>query len=105
MKRTLSLVLKKPTSRYVTLAAITRTFASMSVASYLPIFFLKVYPGFKSQYAILNAASLAICGFISSLSGGIISDYFEKKNLRAKSYVCMASSFLAFPLTALCCLN
>jgi MFS family permease len=54
---------------------------------------------------VLNAASLAICGFISSLSGGLISDYFEKKNKRAKSIVCMVSSFMAFPLTAACCLN
>ena len=51
-----------------------------------------------------NAASLAVCGFLSSLLGGILSDQYEKRDLRAKSKVCMASSFMAFPLTAMCCL-
>ena len=53
---------------------------------------------------MVNALSLAIGGLISSLAGGIISDKLESKNLLAKSWVCIASSLIAFPLTALCCL-
>jgi hypothetical protein len=34
-----------------------------------------------------------------------LSDYFEKKDKMSKAYVCMASSAIAAPLTALCCLN
>lgn len=105
MKRTLVIALKQPTARWVTVAAIMRTFAGISCATYLPIFFLKVYPAFKSQYAVINALSLAIGGLVASLAGGIISDHFEGKNLMSKAYICMISSLLAFPLTALCCLN
>ena len=82
-----------------------RTFAGISCATYLPIFFLKVYPTFKAQYAVTNALALAIGGLVASLAGGIISDYFESKNKMSKAYVCMISSGIAAPLTALCCLN
>ena len=97
-------LMKEPTSRWVTIASMMRSLAGISVATFLPIYFLKVFPDFKNQFAVLNAASLAIGGLISSLAGGIISDMFEKKNLMAKSYVCIVSSAVAFPLTALCCL-
>ena len=42
---------------------------------------------------------------MASLAGGIISDHFEGKNLMSKAYICMFSSFIAFPLLALCCLS
>lgn len=105
LKRTLTLVIENPTSRYVTLAAIMRTFGGISVATYLPIYFLKVFPAYRNQYAVINAASLAIGGLISSLAGGIIADRFESKSLMTKSYVCIVSSLMAFPLTALSCLG
>jgi len=82
-----------------------RVLAGMACASFLPIYFLKVFPGYKEEYAVANAAALAICGLVSSMAGGIISDKFESKNLMAKSYVCIVSSLMTFPLTALCCLN
>ena len=105
MKRTLTLVISNPTSRYVTLAAIMRTFGGIAVATYLPIYFLKVFPAYREQYAVINALSLAIGGLFASLAGGIISDRFESKNLMTKSYVCIFSSLAAFPLTALSCLG
>ena len=37
-----------PTSRWVTVAAMMRTFGSIAVATFLPIFFLKVYPNYRS---------------------------------------------------------
>ena len=36
-----------PTSRWVTLAAIIRTFGGIAVATYLPLYYLKVYPDYK----------------------------------------------------------
>jgi predicted MFS family arabinose efflux permease len=66
--------MKSPTSRWVTIAAMMRTIAGIAVATFLPIYFLKVYPNNKEQFAVLNAVSLAIGGLISSLLGGIISD-------------------------------
>ena len=36
-----------PTSRWVTIAAIIRTFGGIAVATYLPLYYLKVYPDYK----------------------------------------------------------
>jgi nitrate/nitrite transporter NarK len=81
-----------------------RTFAGISAATYLPVYFLKVFPAYKAEYAVWNAVSLAVGGLVASLAGGIISDHFESKSLMSKAYICMISSALAFPLLALCCL-
>jgi MFS family permease len=96
--------MKSPTSRWVTIAAMMRSLAGIAVATFLPVYFLKVFPNNKESFAYLNALSLAVGGLISSLLGGIISDFYEKNDLMAKSKVCMYSSLFAFPLTALCCL-
>lgn len=100
----MTLVLKQPTTRWVTLASMMRVLGSVAVSTYLPIFFLKVYPSYKDQFAVVNALSLAIGGFFASIAGGYLSDKLENKSLMAKSLICMTSSFLAFPLTAACCL-
>lgn len=95
---------KQPTTRWVTLASMVRIFASTTLATYLPIYFLKVYPSCKDKFALANALSLLIGGLSASLAGGIISDRLETKTYMAKSYICMVSCFIALPLTAACCL-
>jgi hypothetical protein len=40
-------IVKNPTCRWVLLGTIMRTIAGISAATYLPIYFLKVYPDFK----------------------------------------------------------
>ena len=82
-----------------------RIIAGVTSSYFVPVFFMKVYPGFRDTFAVSNAASMAICGLASSMAGGIISDTFEKKSFMSKAFVCMTSSFLAFPLMAACCLN
>ena len=105
MKRTILDLWTRPTAKWVTLGTFVRTFGGIASAVYLPIYFLKVYPDYKTQYSILNAASLAVGGLVSNLLSGVLSDRLEtKENLTAKSRICMLSSLLAFPLTALCCL-
>lgn len=52
---------------------------------------------------MINAAALVLCGFSSSLIGGIISDKFEKKSYMTKSNLIMTGHFLAVPLTAIAC--
>ena len=105
MKSSIINIWRRPTHRYTAIAAILRSFGGMAAATYLPIYFLKCFPTFRNEYALMNALSLGIFGFISSMFGGIISDKYEEKNLMAKSYVCAAGSFMAFPLTAMCCLT
>jgi MFS family permease len=98
------MTMKSPTSRMITFGSMMRTFGGIAVATYLPLYFLRVYPEYKQQFAVANALSLAIGGLISSMAGGIIADKMEAKDYRAKSWVCIVSSLMAFPLTAICCL-
>ena len=100
-KKALFNIWESPTSRYATIAAALRSFGGVAITIYIPVFFQKVYPMYKSEYAIANALALAIFGFASSITGGIISDQFEKKNLMSKAYICMFGSALAFPFVAI----
>jgi MFS family permease len=52
---------------------------------------------------LINAAALTICGFSSSLIGGILSDKYEKNSYMTKSRIIMTGHFLAVPLTAIAC--
>ena len=96
-------VMKAPTSKWITIASMFRKFGDMAISCYIPIFFLKVYPSFKTEYAFLNAIMLTVLGFSSNLLGGIIGDRFEKRNLMTKSLICTGSGVLSIPLIALAC--
>lgn len=63
------------------------------------------FPTFKLEYGLYNALIVSIMGFISTVSGGIISDRFEKSNRMTKALVCMVGSALAIPAITLCVLN
>jgi len=41
-------LMKEPTSRWVTIASMMRTLAGIAVATFLPIYFLKVFPDYKN---------------------------------------------------------
>lgn len=71
------------------------------MSSFLPVFFGKNFPAFKAEYALLNAAALSICGFVASLSGGILADKFEKKSYWTKAIICMFGCAISVPLIAL----
>ena len=94
---------ENPVCRNVFYAGFLRTLGSMIVTCFVPVFFMKVFPTYKSQYAVINAAALTIFGFSSSLIGGILSDKFEKRSYLTKSRIIMGGHFLAVPLTALAC--
>ena len=64
-----------------------------------------MFPAFKSQYAVLNAACLILCGFASSVIGGIICDRYEKKTYMAKSMVVIAGNIISVPLFAAICFS
>lgn len=103
--KALTIGLEQKTSRYVIFAAVLRVVAGVASSYFLPVFFMKVFPGYRDQYAVANAAALAFCGLASSLVGGILSDTFEKKSYLSKSIVCMGSSFLALPFCLMSCFN
>ena len=82
-------------------AGFVRTIGSTIVTAYTPVFFQRVFPGFKAKYAMLNAMALIGCGISSSLLGGIISDKFEKKSYMTKANIIMTLNVLSIPLVAI----
>lgn len=80
------------------------TFGSTTIA-FLPVFFQRVFPEFKSTYAWLNAIALITCGFSSTILGGIISDKYEKKSYMTKSLVIILGNLIGIPLFAAMCFS
>ena len=66
-----------------------------------PAYFQKVFPTFKSEFSMINAISLSVLGFISTLFGGAISDKYGPKNPKTYANICIGSSLLAAPLAIL----
>ena len=79
------------------------TFASTTTA-FLPVFFQRFFPEMKSTYAYLNAITMIVCGFSSSIIGGIISDKYEKKSYMTKSWVIILGNLIGIPFFSLMCL-
>ena len=52
----------------------------MIISAFLPVFFGRNFPAFKTEYAMLNALGISICGLLASISGGLIADKFDKKS-------------------------
>lgn len=98
-------MLQNPVCSNVFAAGFFRSIGSTIVTAYTPVFFGRVFPTFKAEYAFLNAIALTLCGFSSSLLGGIICDKFEKKSYMTKAHIVMAGNFLSIPLILLACLT
>ena len=82
-----------------------RFFGGYAIGFFMPKYFGKVYPTFKDQYSIGNAFVVSICGFISALTGGVVSDKLENnKNYMGKAYVCMFAGIMGLPTIAGCTL-
>jgi len=94
-------VFKLPTCRNVLIAGSLRNFGGIIISSFLPLFFGRNYAAYKSQYSVLNAAGMIICGLTASLGGGIIADKYEKKSYWTKAALCMSGCALSVPIIAL----
>ena len=92
------------TSRYLTIAGSFRFFETFSIVYFLPSFFQKVYPTFKTEYGLYSALIIAGCGFMSTIIGGLVSDRFEKRSKMTKAMVCIIGSLSAIIPIGLCTL-
>ena len=84
-----------PTARNTFIASSLRNFGGIIVSSFIPVFFGRVYPAFKAEFALFNALAQVIFGLTASMAGGIISDKFEKKSLMTKALVCISGCVIA----------
>lgn len=78
MFKCVSEVFSIPTARFVLIASSLRNFGGCIVASFLPVFFGRNYPQYKTEYALLNAVAVSVCGLVASVGGGLIADRFSK---------------------------
>lgn len=90
-------VMKTPISRWTTIGASSRYFGQFASDYYVPLFFLTTYPTYKTQFALAFSVINMVCGFISSLGGGMIADRFGKGRPMCKAWVCVIGSLLAMP--------
>lgn len=93
-----------PVNKFVISGAFIRIFGESIITYYLPVFFLKNFPYYKSQYSYINSAILLSAVF-SNILAGTIGDLFEKKNYRTKSFICMFGGLISFPLIAIATLQ
>ena len=68
-----------------------------SPQAYYPIFFLRKFSNFSSEFAMLYALILAVCAPLSAMISGYFSDKYGVKYSMANSYIIMAGNFLALP--------
>ena len=91
-------VLSNPINKYTLIGAFFRNFGGSCTTFFLPLFFLKNFPAFKTQYSFVNSVILSLFGLISGILGGIIADKYEKKNVWTKALICIIGSASALPL-------
>ena len=103
MKPSFKDILKNPVNRLALIATFFRNFAGSINTYYLPVFFLRNYPAYKTAFSTMNALSLSIFGMISGIVAGVVSDRFEtkNKNYMTKAYIIILGCALGFPLMAL----
>jgi hypothetical protein len=94
-----------PTCRYATIAGSFRFFGGYAIGFFMPSYFGGIYPDDKKAYSILNSVVVSACGFTSSITGGLVCDYFEKKGYyMTKAYVCIFAGAMGIPTIMGCTL-
>jgi MFS family permease len=80
------------------LASSLRFVAGSLQGAFLPQFYQTFYPDYQDQFSLLNGLLLIFGGGTGALAGGVIADYWGRKNKRAWAWVPMIGSVLAIPL-------
>jgi hypothetical protein len=94
-----------PTCRYATIAGSFRFFGGYAIGFFMPSYFGAIYPKDKALYGILNSVVVSLMGFTSSITGGLVCDYFEKKGIyMTKAYVCIFAGAMGIPMMMGCTL-
>ena len=68
--------MKNPTCRWMTFAGMCRNIDLYSIVYFMPVFFLRNYPEFKTVYCLYNGLIISIAGICATLVSGLISDKY-----------------------------
>ncbi len=71
-------IIINPTCRWICIAGSFRFFGGYAIGYYMPKYFGSIYANDNTLYGYLNSFVVSVGGFISALSGGLISDKYEK---------------------------
>lgn len=88
---------KNPVAFYSTMGAACRFVNILACDYFFPAYMLMSFPAYKVQFATLSAICIAVCGFASSVSGGMMATKFGPKNPKNYSRIAMIGSALALP--------
>jgi hypothetical protein len=96
-------LLYNPCTFWLFLGGLCRFWQGFTISYYCIKYFS--YYDKINLYGVLNALSVLIGGFLSNMFAGYVSDTYESRNFRTKSYVSMAMSALCVPISLLlfCC--
>jgi len=82
-------IFTNPICRWVCIAGSFRFWGGYAIGYYMPAYFGAIYKNNQELYFTLNAFVVSVGGFASAMTGGYLSDNYEKKYPRIKSIVCM----------------
>lgn len=100
-----SYLLSNPVNRWVMLGSFIRNIGGSVTTYFLPVFYLKNFAAFKTQYSFVNSVILSGFGLLSGVLAGIIADKYESKDKMTKAYICMVGCAAALPLMAIATLQ
>ena len=95
-------ILRNPCSRWTLVAGSFRFFGGYCIAFYKPTYFQNVFCTHSIMFGYLDAILASTLGFISTVSGGLLSDKFHKYSYWTKPAICIVTSALATPAIFLC---
>ena len=96
-------VLSSPSIRLLYLASFFRFCAGLTIGVWGATFFKETYPNDAQSYAVLNAFIVGICGAVSGVVGGALSDFLSTKSEKwGRLSVPIIGSFLASIAWFLC---
>ena len=72
-------LLKRPVSRYLTVAASFRNIINMVCDYFFPLYFLSRFPMYKVEFSLIYGISNMLIGVPSVMLGGILADKFGEK--------------------------
>lgn len=93
-------LLSNPVNRWVLAASFIRNVGGSVTTYFLPVFYLKNFAAYKTQYSFVNSVILSGFGLLSGVLAGLLADRYESKSKMTKAYICIAGCAAALPLMA-----
>lgn len=98
-------MLSNPVNFWVMLGSFVRNIGGSVTTYFLPVFYLKCFAAYKTQYSFVNSVILSGFGLLSGVLAGIIADKYESKSKMTKAYICIVGCAAALPLMAVATLQ